>query len=218
MIVQIYEITSPQEGIQIAKMGADHIGVFVGDGGGENEIRPFKARDIFLSLPEKVKGVALTNHSDTSEIISLAKECEPDILHLAGNFEEIFPDHISKIKEELPGIEIMRTIPVVGEESVVTSLMFDAVCDYLLLDTKNKTSGQVGVTGKTHNWDLDLKIVQSVSTKVIIAGGLGADNIQKAIQLIHPYGVDSKTKTDKIGSNHKDPVKVKLFVQKAKSA
>jgi phosphoribosylanthranilate isomerase len=217
MIVQIYEITSVEEAIGVAKTGADHVGVVVGDGDYENEVKPFKARDIFLSLPEKVKGVALTMLSDIGQIVALIKEVEPDILHLAGSLEEILPNHLSEIKKEFPGLEIMRTIPVIGEESVVASLMFDEVCDYLLLDTKDSETGQVGVTGATHDWEIDAKIVESVRAKVVVAGGLGPDNVQDAIYKIKPYGVDSKTKTDKTGSARKDLIKVKLFVQKAKS-
>ena len=217
MIVQIYEITSPEEAIRVANMGVDHIGVVVGDGKDENEVRPYKARDIFLSLPEKIKGVALTKIADIAAIKQLVMESEPDILHLAGSFGEILPDYLSEIKKEFPELEIMRTIPVVGEESVVAAMMYDGACDYLLLDSKDVETGHVGGTGRTHDWDIDAKIVESVETSVIIAGGLGSDNVQDAIRKIRPFGVDSKTKTDKIGGKGKDAIKVKLFATKAKS-
>ena len=53
---------------------------------------------------------------------------------------------------------------------------------------------------------------------VIIAGGLGPDNVVAAINAVRPAGVDSKTKTDKDdGSHTKDLEKVKQFVSLAKS-
>ena len=59
---------------------------------------------------------------------------------------------------------------------------------------------------------------QSVNIPVIIAGGLGAENVAEAINAVQPTGVDSKTKTDKTdGSNTKDLEKVKRFVKVAKS-
>jgi phosphoribosylanthranilate isomerase len=57
-----------------------------------------------------------------------------------------------------------------------------------------------------------------VRIPVIIAGGLGPDNVIEAIKVVAPVGVDSKTKTDKDdGSHTKDLQKVKQFVARAKS-
>jgi phosphoribosylanthranilate isomerase len=57
-----------------------------------------------------------------------------------------------------------------------------------------------------------------VSIPVIIAGGLGSDNVMDAIAVTRPMGVDSKTKTDKDdGSHSKDLQKVRRFVARAKS-
>ena len=53
---------------------------------------------------------------------------------------------------------------------------------------------------------------------VIIAGGLGPDNVVDAIRAVRPVGVDSKTRTDKDdGSHTKDLQKVSQFVARAKS-
>jgi phosphoribosylanthranilate isomerase len=62
------------------------------------------------------------------------------------------------------------------------------------------------------------KIVESVTIPVILAGGLGPDNVAEAISCVKPFGVDSKTKTDKTGSHEKDIEKVKEFVRIAKTA
>jgi len=64
---------------------------------------------------------------------------------------------------------------------------------------------------------LDRKIVESVHIPVIIAGGLGPDNVVQAITAVRPAGVDSKTRTDKNdGSHTKDLQKVREFVSVAK--
>lgn len=69
----------------------------------------------------------------------------------------------------------------------------------------------------THSWDLDRRIIENVRTPVIIAGGLGPENVQNAIRVARPAGVDSKTKTDKSdGSHAKDLQKVSAFVKAAR--
>lgn len=69
----------------------------------------------------------------------------------------------------------------------------------------------------THNWDLDRRIVESVRIPAIIAGGLGPENVQEAIRVVRPAGVDSKTKTDRNDGTHtKDLKKVSAFVKAAR--
>jgi phosphoribosylanthranilate isomerase len=68
--------------------------------------------------------------------------------------------------------------------------------------------------GVTHSWELDRCIIESVRIPAIIAGGLGPENVQEAIRVASPAGVDSKTKTDKSNGSHtKDLQKVSAFVQ-----
>jgi phosphoribosylanthranilate isomerase len=93
----------------------------------------------------------------------------------------------------------------------------DGIADFLLLDSHKPGDKQVGALGITHDWNLDRQIVESVGIPVIMAGGLGAENVVQAIQSVHPAGVDSKTKTDKKdGSHTKDLEEVRKFTEAAK--
>lgn len=155
--------------------------------------------------------------SNLKEISELVKEINPDILHLGTVPESLSPTDVKKLKQKFPNLNIMRSIPVVDEESIKLAKRYDGIVDYLLLDTYKKEDSQVGATGETHNWDISQKIVKSVKIPVILAGGIGPDNVAKAIKKVRPAGVDSKTKTDKMGSHRKDIKKVKEFVKVAKS-
>jgi phosphoribosylanthranilate isomerase len=112
----------------------------------------------------------------------------------------------------------MRSIPVVGEESIAIAKSYDGVADMLLLDSHRAGDRQIGALGITHSWEIDRKIVESVRIPAIIAGGLGPDNVIDAIRAVQPAGVDSKTKTDRNdGSHTKDLQKIRRFVTQAKS-
>jgi len=112
----------------------------------------------------------------------------------------------------------MRSIPAVGDESIVVAKSYDGIADMLLLDSHGPGDIQIGALGVIHSWEIDRKIVESVRIPVIIAGGLGPDNVIDAIREVQPTGVDSKTKTDKDdGSHMKDLQKVRRFVARAKS-
>lgn len=217
MIVQIYEVTSSIEAKKLTKLGVDYIGVLVGKGKYRREINYKRAKRIFKSLPKGKKGVALSLSSDLKEIIQLVKEINPDILHLGALSQSLTPKDVEKLKKYFPKLKIMRAIPVLDERSLKLAKQYAKVADYLLLDSYEKGDFQIGAVGKTHNWNISRRIVKSVKIPVILAGGLGPENVAEAIKKVRPAGVDSKTKTDKIGSHKKDIDKVKKFVKIAKS-
>lgn len=216
MIVQIYEVSNIKEAKRAAKAGVDHIGVVVGKGIFGNEVSAKEARKIFASLPKKKKGVALSLSCDLDEISEIIKKARPDILHLCALPEDISPQDVIFLKKKFSGLKVMRTIPVTGEESITLAKEYEDIADFLLLDSHKKGDWQVGATGKTHNWEISRRIVESVKTPVILAGGLGPDNVEEAIKKVGSYGVDSKTKTDKTGGKGKDLSKVSEFIKKAK--
>lgn len=214
MIVQIYEISSHNEAKELAELGVDHIGVLVGRGKYPRELSIKKAKIIFQSLPPQAKKVVLSLSNDLEEISEIIEKINPDILHL-GISEEILPLHkVKEIRAKYPELKIMRSIAVLNEESINLAKQYEEIVDYLLLDTYKS---QLGATGETHNWDISRRIVEAVKIPVILAGGLGTDNVADAIKKVKPEGVDSKTKTDKPNSHEKNIEKVKEFVRIAKS-
>ncbi len=217
MIVQIYEANNPQEAKKLAELGVDHIGVLVGQEKRKQGLTFKEARELFNAFPRETKKVALYLHSDLEEIKKLVREVRPDILHLAVVPEDLSPDNVREIKRLFPGLKIMRSIPVLDESSIEVAKGYENAADYLLLDTFKDNDFQVGNTGEIHDWDISRRIVESVKIPVILAGGLGPDNVAEAIKKVKPAGVDSKTKTDQEGTDLKDIEKVREFVGIAKT-
>ena len=113
----------------------------------------------------------------------------------------------------------MRSIPVVGDESIAIAQSYDGIADVLLLDSHRPGDLQIGALGVTHSWEIDREIVELVRIPVFIAGGLGPDNVVDAIRIVRPAGVDSKTKTDKgDGSHTKDLEKVNNLFRAQKTS
>ena len=219
MLVQIYEISGPEEARSLANVGVDHIGVLVGDGSFPREQSVDRTKLIFSAISPPSKGVALLLSADMRLIEDIVSELKPSILHLGASSDRLTPATVQRLKRRHGPLTIMRSIPVVDDESVAIAQSYDGVADMLLLDSHQPGDVQIGALGITHNWDIDRKIVGSVGVPVIIAGGLGPDNVVAAIAAVRPWGVDSKTKTDKSdGSHTKDLQKVRRFVALAKSA
>lgn len=216
MIVQIYEVTCPSEAQALVRLGVDHIGVLVGKGRFPRELDYGAALDIFTAVPPGAKKVALTLSPDFEEIVEVAKKTGPDILHIGTLPENFRPADVKRIKRLLPDLKIMIAIPVIDGSAVDTAGRYEGTADFLLLDTYRKGDTQIGATGRTHDWEISRQIVETVKVPVILAGGLGPDNVFHAVRKVRPWGIDSKTKTDKQDGSGKDLERVAAFVRAAK--
>jgi phosphoribosylanthranilate isomerase len=214
MIVQIYEVTTLAEARALGAMEVDHIGVLVGEGSFPREQTIEKAREIFAAIPAGSKASALSLSHDVDLIVRLTAALLPDVLHLGAAPPHVSPAVLRTVKAEFPKVSLMRSIPVVDESSIALARSYDGIADWLLLDSYESGDRQIGALGVTHSWELDRRIIESVRIPTIIAGGLGPENVQEAIRVARPAGVDSKTKTDKSdGSHTKDLQKVSAFVK-----
>lgn len=82
----------------------------------------------------------------------------------------------------------------------------------VLLDSSS--AQKRGGTGEAFDWERVQPwagIINSIS-KLIVAGGLSAVNVQEAIHLLHPWGVDVSTGVER-EPGKKDPRKIRAFVQ-----
>jgi phosphoribosylanthranilate isomerase len=217
MLTQTYEISSPDEARAISEIGIDHVGVLVGDGEFPREQSLARAAQIGAAIifPAKLSALFLT--ARPALVIAWARELKPAIVHLGGAPELLTPSQLAMIREALPHTLIMRSVPVYGEESVNIARSYDGIADFLLLDSHRPSDKQVGAIGVPHDWTISRRIVELISTPVILAGGLGPENVVRAIRAVRPAGVDSKTRTDKSGSHTKDLDRVRLFHEAAHS-
>ena len=218
MLTQIYEISSPDEARAISEIGIDHIGVLVGDGEFPREQPLARAQEIVTAIVAPAKFSALFLTARAASIIEWARALKPAIVHLGASPELLGPAEGAMIKTVLPGRLIMRSVAVSGEESVHTARSYQDIADYLLLDSYRPSDKQIGAVGVSHDWSISRRIVELVRIPVILAGGLGPDNVAQAINVVRPAGVDSKTKTDREGSHTKDLELVRRFHEAASRA
>ena len=216
MLVQIFEVQTPEEAPALARLGVDHIGVLVGDGRFPRELPPARANAIFAAVPSGAKRVALSLSEDPAEVVRVILETQPDIVQIQAAVEDFSVAMTRALKARVPGTPLMRAIPVVDETSIAIAQSYDGIADFLLLDSYDPGSGQFGALGRTHDWRLSRRIVESVSIPVVLAGGLGPENVAEAIAAVGPAGVDSKTRTDRPDDSGKDLEKVRAFVAAAK--
>lgn len=226
MITQVYTAQSPAEALELARLGVDHVGVTIARRGLPGEVDLSHGREIVAALENlPARSVALTVETDLAVIGEFAGEVRPDILHLCGDTGVVGADEVADLRARLirEGIEVelMQAIGVSGPESVDLAIEFEPHVDWLILDSVTEAVQGIGAAGVPHDWEVSRKIVEAVSVPVILAGGLGPDNVADAIAAVGPAGVDSLTRTNRYrsdGSFTKDLDAVRGFVERARGA
>ena len=216
MLVQIYEVQTPEEAASLARLGVDHLGVLVGDGAFPRELPAARVRAIFAAVPSEKKRVALSLSAKLGEVRRVIEQTRPDIIHIGAAVELFSTDDARVLRAEFPSVLIIRAIPIVDDASIEWAKAYEGIADFLLLDSHDPGDRQIGARGRTHDWNISRRIVDEVKVPAILAGGLDAQNVAAAIAAVRPAGVDSKTKTNRSSGTGKDLEKVREFVAAAK--
>ncbi len=246
MIIQIYEIQSPAEAEKMAALGVDHIGSVVLSESNWRLAQLKETVQAVQSAGARSSLILLFNHPET--VLQALAYYRPDIVHFCQTLSASggMSDNVSRcvqlqqqVKQRFADIEVMRTIPIAlnGHSVRVPTLelaeVFEPVSDYFLTDTlvvdaaggdtevegQQPVAGFVGITGRTCDWRIAGRLVAASRIPVILAGGIGPDNVAAGISAVQPAGVDSCTGTNAVGADgrqirfQKDPDKVRAMVQ-----
>lgn len=225
VIVQIYTAQSVNEALALAGVGVDHVGITVSDRGLPGEIDPSTGKEIVAALAGVAGTVALTVETDPVAVQVFAAALRPDILHLCGSTSDFPPAAVGALRQWIGrrnlSIQLMQAIPVTGPEAVAEARRFSPHVDWLLLDSVTDHVEGIGAAGVVHDWSISRRIVEESPVPVILAGGLGPDNVAKAVETIGPAGVDSLTLTNRDrpgGGFEKDLGLVSRFIAEARRA
>jgi phosphoribosylanthranilate isomerase len=87
--------------------------------------------------------------------------------------------------------------------------------EHLLVDAK--VDGLLGGSGTTFDWSLVKALANE--RRLTLAGGLTADNVERAVRELRPYCVDVASGVERAGEpGAKDLAKVRAFIEAARSA
>jgi phosphoribosylanthranilate isomerase len=198
--VKICGITNLDDALAAVDFGADAVGfVFFKDS--PRCISHEEARSIVKKLPPFLTTVGVFVDNSPDEIERVMRYVSLDIAQLHG--------HESPDACMLSG-RVIKAIRV-KELSDLEPLRKYRVSAFLL-DTY--TREYFGGTGQIFNWDIAVDAKQF--GKIILAGGLNPDNVEKAVRWVRPYAVDVSSGVE-AEKGRKDHRKLKLFIERAKS-
>ena len=216
MHIQIYSIQTVREALEVAEAGADRIGILVTDPTNPNhfpcEISEQDALPVFEALRGNATSVLISVAQTEEAVLDQVSRLRPDVLHLCAGLKGS-TEFKEKLHARSPGTELMEAVGVTGEDAIAEAVRVSSYADTIILDSVSPDIAGIGAAGVTHDWEIDRRIIGLVPVPVIMAGGLGPENV-RAVLPLHPWGVDSLTKTSVVRDGiiiGKDIEKVKAF-------
>jgi len=152
-------------------------------------IPPEIAAAIAAESPATVWKVGVFVDEPAENVLRIARQAGLDIAQLHG----------SEPPDQYPhGIRVWKAIRMGQSRSLPDFLPAEAV----LLDGPQ--------SGHPFHW----AAAPRIAAKLILAGGLDADNVRKAIEIVHPWGVDACSRLES-APGRKDHVKLAAFLKAA---
>jgi phosphoribosylanthranilate isomerase len=168
--------------------------------GSPRRCEPEVAAEIAASFKRRVETVAVLVNPTLESLAQIAEQVEPTMIQLHGDEGPAFCAEASR----RTGARIIKAMRVRSGADIQAVAGFHT--DYHLLDAFVK--GVPGGTGETFSWDLARG--HRGHAPVILSGGLNADNVAAAIELVRPFAVDVASGTE-LAPGRKDPAKIEAF-------
>jgi phosphoribosylanthranilate isomerase len=174
--------------------GADLIGLVFANS--KRQVDSTTAREISRQVPGIGK-VGVFVNAPLAEVQDIARQCKLDYVQLHGDESAAYCRQLA-----LPVIKAIRP------EAATIQAINDYPAEWILVDSYSQ--GRFGGSGVPFGWSDFQKVRQKITKSVIIAGGLHADNVKEAIQLLAPDGVDVSSGVECNGT--KSAAKIKQFI------
>jgi phosphoribosylanthranilate isomerase len=208
--VKICCISSLEEARLAIQFGASALGLVGQMPSGPGVISDELIFEIARQVPPPIGTFLLTSEIDAQAVIQHQKKVNTNTIQIVDALQS---GTYAEIREALNSVKLVQVIHVTGEESLDEAQRIAPEVDALLLDSGNPNLAvkELGGTGRTHNWAVSRRIVESVPVPVFLAGGLKPENVREAIEAVQPFGLDlcSGVRTD----GKLDPFKLEKFFE-----
>lgn len=208
--VKICGIQSLEEARWAVEAGADALG-FILTPKSRRYIDPLKLQQITAQLPPFISKVGVFVGEAPDNVAEVTRRCFLDSIQLHGGETAKFYHTIPATKIKAFSFGPLTSSPSSISEpwktdwQLLQTEITHGLIQGILLDST--IDGQSGGTGVSLPWeDLHFQAIlieiKKTHLPIILAGGLNPENIQEAIRLTQPYGVDVSSGVERAG--HKD--------------
>jgi len=201
--IKICGITRVEDAVAALQLGVDAVGlVFYKKSPRSIELK--QASDIASAVGPFVTVTALFVNPQAQEVERVLEQVPVSLLQFHGEEQAEFCRQFSR--------PWMKALRIQSSTNVLDMVKEYQTADALLFDTYQ--AGIAGGTGECFDWNLVARknLPHGFNKPVVLAGGLNAGNIKKAIEVVEPYGVDVSGGVESV-VGIKDRSKIQSFIQ-----
>lgn len=204
--VKICGITLESQARDIVALGADALGINFWPKS-KRYLPVDQAAQWLPGLRTETTLVAVMVNPERPLLDRLLAEGLVHILQLHGDEP---PAEVERLMET--GAQVIKALQIRDRESLAQ--IGEYPCETLLLDAYNP--GLYGGTGETFPWDLAVMAQQQFpDKKIILSGGLTAENVREAVRQTRPAAVDVASGVES-APGIKDLALVRRFIEEAR--
>ena len=204
--IKICGITRMEDALCSARSGADAIGLIFYEGS-PRAVTIEQAITISNALPPFVSTVALFVNAASDKVEEVITRVRPSILQFHGDENAAYCTQFG-----LPFLKAIRVGGAMTANDLVEYAEAFKAARALLLDTL--AHGLYGGSGKSFDWHV---IPDELRGRIVLSGGLQADNVAGAIRMIRPWAVDVSSGVE-AQKGVKDHALVRKFIEEVRNA
>ena len=188
--IKICGLRRPQDIEAVNAARPDFAGFVVGVPGSRRSVDKRELRELAGRLEEGILSVGVFVNAPPELVAELLEEGTLDLAQLHGQEDEIYMAELRRLTEK----PLIQAFSIQTGQDAERAL--ESRADYLLLDQGR------GGTGQTFDWSL----LPEINRPFFLAGGLGEENLERAIRQVRPWAVDLSSSLETDGQ--KDPEKI----------
>ena len=211
VLVKICGINSVESADAAVRAGADFCGLVFHPKSPRNLSRD-QAGALAAFARGRLQLVALFADAGDEEMHEVVKFVRPDFLQLHGNET---PERVAALRSRF-GIPVIKAVAIADASDMTNAARHEAAADMLLLDAK-APDGAMRPGGHGAAFDWQLLRGRKFSKPWLLAGGLNAENVARAIRACDAPGVDVSSGVE-TAPGSKSPEMISAFAAAARAA
>lgn len=187
--IKICGLKCPEDIAYVNEAKPDYCGFIIEFPKSSRNVTGDQVRILIAELDKNIIPVGVFVNAAPERVEELLLDGTIRIAQLHGQEDD---DYIRRIQKNT-GSQVIKAFSVKAAQDIELALKSPA--DYILLDQGG------GGTGQTFDWSL----IPEIKKPFFLAGGLGDDNLEQAVDTIRPYAVDlsSSVETDGVKDRSK---------------
>ncbi len=199
LFIKICGITTEEDGLLASAMGADALG-FVFAAGSTRQVTTNVVTDIVKRLPPDIATFGVFRDEHPDRVVEIVQQCGLTGAQLHGHETA---EQCASVAER---VNFVIQAFTAGDRTMDRAKTYPV--EVILLDNAKPGSGEL------FDWSL---VEVPDGKKLLLAGGLGPDNVTDAVLSVRPWGIDVSSGVE-ASPGRKDARKLHTFISNARAA